>query len=245
MEERKQSHAMREDIQLQRDYYTKTAGKYQALHMQQDGAHDFALQVLQGLIAHHGFSSVLDVGSGTGRAVANLQAARPGLKILGLEPVAALREIGYRNGLARDQLIEGDGTKIALADGAFDVVCSFGVLHHVPNPEQVIREMLRVAKKAVFISDCNRFGSGSYLGRRLKLGLYRIGLWPLANFIKTKGKGYTLSEGDGVAYSYSIFDNFATIAKACARVQVMNYDGREKNPVLGSLNIVVIGLKGQ
>ncbi len=33
--------------------------------------------------------------------------------------------------------------------------------------------------------------------------LWAARLWPLVNFVKTKGKGYHYTEGDGVLYSYS------------------------------------------
>ena len=54
-----------------------------------------------------------------------------------------------------------------------------------------------LAKMAVFISDSNRFGQGSLRSRLLKLGLAKCGLWPLANLIKTRGTGYSISAGDG------------------------------------------------
>lgn len=66
-------------------------------------------------------------------------------------------------------------------------------------------EMLRVAQKAIFISDANNFGQGRFLARTAKQALNALGLWKTVDFIKTKGKGYTISEGDGLAYSYSVF----------------------------------------
>jgi len=76
-------------------------------------------------------------------------------------------------------------------------------LHHIRKPALAVAEMLRVATKAIFLSDSNNFGHGSPLGRSIKQTIDLLGLWPLADWIKTKGKGYTISEGDGLAYSYS------------------------------------------
>jgi len=87
--------------------------------------------------------------------------------------------------------------RLAFADGSFDLVCEFGVLHHIPRPELAISEMLRVAKKAIFISDSNNFGQGGKFSRFLKQAINALGLWPATNMIKTKGRGFTLSAGDG------------------------------------------------
>jgi hypothetical protein len=78
--------------------------------------------------------------------------------------------------------------------------------------------MLRVARRAVFISDANRFGQGSWLGRIAKLALYRLRLWPLANYIKTRGRGYVITPGDGLAYSYSVFDSCDLLAQWASRL---------------------------
>ena len=95
------------------------------------------------------------------------------------------------------------------------------MLHHVSQPSAVVGEMLRVARKAVIILDSNRFGQGPPLVRAVKLGLYKLRLWPLANFLKTCGKGYLFTEGDGVAYSYSAYDSFDQIAKWADRLIVI------------------------
>ena len=59
---------------------------------------------------------------------------------------------------------------------ALDAVCAFGVMHHVKRPAIVVGEMMRVARRAIFISDSNRFGQGSMPARRVKLLLWRFGL---------------------------------------------------------------------
>ncbi len=117
----------------------------------------------------------------------------------------------YAQGVSPSELLEGDVLALQFEDGAFDMVREFGVLHHVRTPALAIEEMLRVARKAVFISDSNNFGQGSFLRRSIKQVLDRFGLWPLEDLIKTKGRGYTISDGDGLAYSYSVFNNYTQI----------------------------------
>src|SRR5207245_752348 len=104
----------------------------------------------------------------------------------------------------------------------FDVVCEFAVLHHVKKPEVVIAEMLRVARKAIFISDSNNFGQGSFLRRSMKQALNALGLWKVANFFKTSGKNYIISDGDGLGYSYSVFNNYKQLQASCQRIHILN-----------------------
>jgi hypothetical protein len=44
---------------------------------------------------------------------------------------------------------------------AFDVVCEYAARHHIPRPEIAVLEMLRIAKKAIFISDANNLDQGN------------------------------------------------------------------------------------
>jgi hypothetical protein len=71
-----------------------------------------------------------------------------------------------------------------------------------------VREMIRVARKGISMSDSNRFAGGRMSARHLKLALYRLGLWRAVDWIKTGGRGYLYDEGDGVFYSYSLYDSY-------------------------------------
>ena len=58
-----------EQIRLQRQYYAETAENYDAMQLSPQDEHQFALSVLSAMIDYHGIRTVLDVGSGTGRAL--------------------------------------------------------------------------------------------------------------------------------------------------------------------------------
>jgi ubiquinone/menaquinone biosynthesis C-methylase UbiE len=137
-----------EEVNLQRKYYADTAAKYDAMQISEQDEHQFALAILSAMIEYHGIRSVLDVGSGTGRALRYLKSRHPGVRFVGIEPVEALRKVGHAAGLSSDELRDGDVNALQADDGEFDLVCEFAVLHHVPQPSQAVGEMLRVARKA-------------------------------------------------------------------------------------------------
>lgn len=233
------------EVDKQRAYYAEAAARYDAEHVCEDKIHTLALHFLGGMIDFYGFQTLLDVGSGTGRVLLHFRDTRPDLQTVGVEPVTEMRNVGYAKGLAAEQLRAGDATRLEFADGAFDVVCCFGVLHHIKHPERAVAEMLRVAKRGVFISDGNNFGQGSPRARLVKQSLDFLRLWPLANFVNTKGKGYVWSESDGVAYSYSVFNNYEQIRAQCPRVHLLNTDGTGVNPYRSAGHVALLALKAE
>lgn len=92
---------------------------------------------------------VLDLGCGDGTTA--LPAARRGADVLGVDIASNLVEAGNKRaqaeGLANCRFQEGDATNLrALADDSFDLVVSvFGAMF-APNPLDVAKEMVRVAR---------------------------------------------------------------------------------------------------
>ncbi len=230
---------------IQRKYYEATASQYDSMHVSHDmgSEHELALSFLSAVVGVYSIQSILDVGAGTGRVVHAIQARHPKVKITGVEPVKALRMMGYEKGISEKVLIEGDGNHLNFEDATFDIVCEFGVLHHVPHPERVIKEMLRVAKVGIFISDSNNFGQGGFLARTLKQTLNTLGLWPAYNFIRTRGKKYQITKGDGLFYSYSVFNNYKIIRKKCKSVHIMNTQPGGINPYKTATHVALLGIK--
>jgi ubiquinone/menaquinone biosynthesis C-methylase UbiE len=92
----------------------------------------------------------LDVGCGTGRLLAFLHHAWPGLKLTGLDLsvpylTEARRLIGQT---ARVKLIEGAAEKLPFEDASLDLVVSSFLLHELPPDirTQTLAEMARVLK---------------------------------------------------------------------------------------------------
>jgi SAM-dependent methyltransferase len=233
-----------DQVQRQRAYYSTHAAAYDAgwskewstVHMMLP----FAL--LAGVIDVLGVTSLLDVGSGSGHCLRILQRMRPNLKVIGVEPSAEMREAGYQSGLSPDVLVDGDATALGYADGEFDLVCEFGMLHHLPQPSKAVDEICRVASKAVFLNDSNNFGGGDWKKRVLKQGINALGLWKWADLVNTRGKGYRESEGDGISYSYSVFNDVPLLEKRCRSVHALNLGRSARRPYQTSDSFAVVGL---
>lgn len=228
-------------VTLQRDYYQRTAAQYDLLHMRADDEHYHALAWLAGLVSYYEVKSVLDVGCGTGRAIRYLETHCPHLKITGLEPSDALRTQAANSTSAR--IVDGDAASLAFPDCSFDLVCEFGVLHHLSRPRLALQEMMRVSKMGIFVSDDNHFAAGSKALRKVKLVLRACGLWSLAYRIRTGGKGYRISEGDGLSYPYSVFDDLDILQNGCDKVFCASTDGGDADLLRTASHVAVFGRK--
>src|SRR5260370_23809871 len=225
-------------------YYTQTAHLYQQMHVSDGDEHATALRYLGGFLDTLRLVSILDVGTGTGRAIAFVRENNPRVHAVGTELIAALLSQAVEEGqLPPTCLVRGSGYDLPFADKSFDAVCEFGMLHHVKDPNAVIDEMIRVARSAIFLSDSNRFGQGRMFGRYMKLMLARAGLWRAANYLKSGGRAYMISEGDGLSYSYSVFDSFDKLAAWADRVVVVPtspaQSGTWLHPLLTSSHVLM------
>jgi hypothetical protein len=107
--------------------------------------------------------------------------------------------------------------------------------------------MLRVARSAVVIADSNRFGQGSLPARLFKLFLYKMGLWKAFDFVRTRGKLYQISEGDGLFYSYSVYDNYDLLAEWADQILVFPANTCASpswfHPLLTAPGVIVIAIR--
>ena len=235
--------------EIQRRYYTETATKYDSMHAYETSTDQSMVRFVHAFLQIIEARSMLDVGTATGLGLRELKDARPELFVCGVEPVAALIHQAVEKGnTTRVPIIQASGDALPFSDASFDAVCEFGVLHHASNPAAVVKEMLRVARKAVFICDSNRFGQGSRAARLIKLFLCKSRLWSFYTFLRTRGKGYLITEGDGLAYSYSIYDSYDLVSRWADRIILIPTSARERSaswfhPLLNSSGVLLCALK--
>lgn len=239
---------MQNEEAIQREYYERTASAYDAAHVADGDEHSIALKYISTFVDALRISSALDVGCGTGRGLKYLAQRNPAMFLHGVEPVEALIQQAIDgNSIAPEAITKGNGEKLPFRDGAFEAAFECGVLHHAKRPQQVVREMMRVATKAIFLSDENRFAHGGAISRWGKMILWQSGLFGAAYKLKTLGKGYRFSEGDGLAYSYSVFDCAEMLREWADRVIVIPLDASARKsvfqPVMTSFHVLLCAVR--
>lgn len=116
-------------------------------------------------------ATVLDVGSGTGHFSRRM--ANAGLKVIGVEPDAAMREFAQTS-WAEINYQDGDALNLQFDDASFDYVSAITSLCFIHPPQQALKEMWRVCRKGVLLGLLHRHsllhllkrGRRSYAGAR-------------------------------------------------------------------------------
>jgi SAM-dependent methyltransferase len=119
-------------------------------------------------------ASVADIGSGTGRIV-NMLLDAGAAHVHAVEPSAAMRVLKENTSNRRPQLTYVHGPGEALPPGLdLDLIVSIGVLHHIPDPDPVVRAALLALKPGgtMFVWLYGREGNEAYL--RLAEPLRRV-----------------------------------------------------------------------
>ncbi|MWA08853.1 class I SAM-dependent methyltransferase [Streptomyces sp. BA2] len=91
---------------------------------------------------------VLDAGCGTGRALPALrEAVGPSGVVLGVDLTPAMLEAATRAGRHREgQLLLADVTRLPVRDAVLDAVFGAGLISHLPDPAENLRELRRVVR---------------------------------------------------------------------------------------------------
>ena len=92
--------------------------------------------------------------------------------VIGLDDSVAMMERAVRdNSSARAVYMRADALSLPFNNGAFDAVCCFAALHHVPEPFGVLHEMVRVLSPGGQIAVITSYGRESLLVRKaIELG---------------------------------------------------------------------------
>ncbi len=105
----------------------------------------------------------LDLGTGTALIPIEICRQDPGARILGVDLSRHMLERGEANIAAADlrgrlRLSLVDAKGIPFADGSFEAVISNSIVHHLPEPSTVLREMARLVAPGgtLFVRDLAR-----------------------------------------------------------------------------------------
>ena len=117
------------------------------------------------------YGLALEVGSGTGFFLLNLIQAGVAARGAVTDISPGMVEVALRNAAALGLDVEGrvaDAETIPYPDATFDLVVGHAVLHHIPDVEKALREVVRVLKpggRFVFAGEPTRYGD--VVARRL------------------------------------------------------------------------------
>jgi len=225
-------------------YYNTEASKYELIRSRDvEMEHNFAVGCLGGINSFYKWKTILDVGSGTGFVLRQMMSLMPDSTFRGIEPSEGMRREGYKQGIPEMVLTAGDAHDLEFEDNTFDCVTAFGVMHHLHHPKKALSEMIRVSKHAVFVSDMNNFGCGSLIQRCFSHALGGLGLWKLFQFLRNGGKLSKFSVGDGVHYSYSLFEDLDVFKKHGMDVRIISTRPTSRNLFWSCSHVAVLGTK--
>jgi ubiquinone/menaquinone biosynthesis C-methylase UbiE len=115
-------------------------------------------------------TEILDLGTGTARIPIELCLRSEDCRVMAVDAAAHMLELAHYNieiaGLGeRIQLARADAKRLPYPDGMFSAVVSNSIVHHIPEPLEVLREAVRVTASGglLFFRDLLRPADASEL----------------------------------------------------------------------------------
>ncbi|MFJ9588336.1 class I SAM-dependent methyltransferase [Streptomyces acidicola] len=154
---------------------------------------------------------VLDAGCGTGRALPPLRAAvGPTGVVLGADLTPAMLEAAVRAGRDHDgQLLLTDVAALPLHTESLDAVFAAGLIAHLPNPAENLRELARVVRPGGTLALFHPIGRAALAARQgrqitsddlraeAKLGPLLAGAgWRMTSYVDADDRFLALAERD-------------------------------------------------
>lgn len=110
------------------------------------------LRFVDDFLAVHGHGrggEMLDVGTGPGRVPIALCRADRHFRVLGVDLAGPMLDLARRNVADaelndRIRFARGDAKNLPFPDGRFEAVVSNTIIHHIPDPEPALAEMVRL-----------------------------------------------------------------------------------------------------
>lgn len=144
---------------------------------------------------------VLDIGTGPAEIAIMLAQRAPGLRVLGIDLGQHMLGTAAENVKAagldhRVQILRADAKATGLAPGSFDMVISNSLVHHIPEPIQLFKEIKRVAAPgaALFLKDLHRPDSAEHHRRLVEQYAAECTPYQRRGFSESLHAGLTVAE---------------------------------------------------
>ena len=105
----------------------------------------------------------LDIGTGSGWIAIGVAKYNPDVEVWGIDLSSTMLKVAQKNAeeqgvSSRTRFFLGDAKRLTFESETFDAVFCHNMLHHLPEPIQMVKEIVRVAKKdgAIIIRDLKR-----------------------------------------------------------------------------------------
>ena len=123
---------------------------------------------IQKLLKDRDYSSLLDVGCGTGFLI-DLLAKEHQADYVGLDLSDEMIKMAEKKNIQGARFIVGTADKLPFEDETFDIVTCSQSFHHYPYPEKAMAEAFRVLKKGglYILSDTGVGGIGAWIDNRI------------------------------------------------------------------------------
>lgn len=107
--------------------------------------------------------TAVDLGCGTGRALPHLRdRVGPAGRVVGLDVTAEMAAVA----VIRGTVVVGDAGRLPLVDGSVDAVFAAGLLNHLDDPVDGLREWARITRAGGRLALFHPIGRGALAARR-------------------------------------------------------------------------------
>jgi ubiquinone/menaquinone biosynthesis C-methylase UbiE len=147
---------------------------------------------------------LLDIGTGPGRLLAEMNKMNPNLELYGLDISASMLEVARQNlqHIRNVGLQVGNITKTGYPSDFFDCIVSSGSFYNWDKPVEGLNEIYRILKSGMkaYIFESNKDYNRELFNTRLKVNLKGY------HFIRKSLSTYFLKKQLGMTYSIQEFD---------------------------------------
>jgi ubiquinone/menaquinone biosynthesis C-methylase UbiE len=124
------------------DRFARTAERFAAMQDERSAA---LAETVREFVLARGDEAAVDVGTGAGAlAIALAPLVR---EVVGVDRVPELLKLARKRAPSNVTFVEGDAKHLPFDEGSFDLVGTLRTLHHVPRPELVLAELVRVTRR--------------------------------------------------------------------------------------------------